>query len=255
MWIQVNDHCLPMCGHTWKCAVVVCFGSETRIQIYFAVLFICLFSGVKQKLMGGQYYPLLNLRMCDCTLNVLLGQEGWCVIPKSTPPQMSNLSFPLSKGNWCRTGSDSIVHHWANRDKRLASENPKRFSALPPLPLQTFPRRRLLGVHRWQLTHTPLIRLQPCNCWANCSFFKLLAVFIYSMPGYACSIRDRMLYSSCKSNLVDMVESALKIPIEKKVRNNLLWRNPVASSAFLKMFKFMTHWAQIKSFLLFCDNL
>uniref|UniRef100_A0A667WDX3 Twinfilin-1 n=1 Tax=Myripristis murdjan TaxID=586833 RepID=A0A667WDX3_9TELE len=42
-------------------------------------------------------------------------------------------------------------------------------------------------------------------------------VFIYSMPGYKCSIRERMLYSSCKNPLVDMVESKLQIEIEKKL--------------------------------------
>ncbi|XP_072242305.1 twinfilin-1-like [Leuresthes tenuis] len=42
-------------------------------------------------------------------------------------------------------------------------------------------------------------------------------VFIYSMPGYKCSIRERMLYSSCKNNLVDMVEDKLQIEIEKKL--------------------------------------
>uniref|UniRef100_A0A672JLW2 Twinfilin-1 n=1 Tax=Salarias fasciatus TaxID=181472 RepID=A0A672JLW2_SALFA len=42
-------------------------------------------------------------------------------------------------------------------------------------------------------------------------------VFIYSMPGYKCSIRERMLYSSCKNPLVDMVENKLKIDIEKKL--------------------------------------
>ncbi|KAM7414929.1 hypothetical protein PAMA_019648 [Pampus argenteus] len=42
-------------------------------------------------------------------------------------------------------------------------------------------------------------------------------VFIYSMPGYKCSIRDRMLYSSCKNPLVDMVENKLQIEIEKKL--------------------------------------
>ncbi|KAF6715736.1 Twinfilin-1 [Oryzias melastigma] len=42
-------------------------------------------------------------------------------------------------------------------------------------------------------------------------------VFIYSMPGYKCSIRERMLYSSCKNNLVDMVENNLQIEIEKKL--------------------------------------
>ncbi|XP_015237832.1 PREDICTED: twinfilin-1 [Cyprinodon variegatus] len=42
-------------------------------------------------------------------------------------------------------------------------------------------------------------------------------VFIYSMPGYKCSIRERMLYSSCKNNLVDMVENQLQLEIEKKL--------------------------------------
>lgn len=45
------------------------------------------------------------------------------------------------------------------------------------------------------------------------------AVFIYSMPGYKCSIRERMLYSSCKNNLIDMVENKLQLEIEKKVRD------------------------------------
>ncbi|XP_070762865.1 twinfilin-1a [Enoplosus armatus] len=42
-------------------------------------------------------------------------------------------------------------------------------------------------------------------------------VFIYSMPGYKCGIRERMLYSSCKSNLVDMVEKNFQIEIERKL--------------------------------------
>ncbi|XP_030629754.1 twinfilin-1a isoform X2 [Chanos chanos] len=42
-------------------------------------------------------------------------------------------------------------------------------------------------------------------------------VFIYSMPGYNCSIKERMLYSSCKSPLIDMVESQLQMEIEKKL--------------------------------------
>ncbi|KAJ8416340.1 hypothetical protein AAFF_G00356280 [Aldrovandia affinis] len=42
-------------------------------------------------------------------------------------------------------------------------------------------------------------------------------VFIYSMPGYKCSIRERMLYSSCKSPLVDTVENHLHIKIAKKM--------------------------------------
>ncbi|XP_041072015.1 twinfilin-1-like [Carcharodon carcharias] len=42
-------------------------------------------------------------------------------------------------------------------------------------------------------------------------------VFIYSMPGYTCSIRERMLYSSCKSPLIDMVEKQIALEITKKI--------------------------------------
>ncbi|PIK54199.1 Twinfilin-1 [Apostichopus japonicus] len=33
------------------------------------------------------------------------------------------------------------------------------------------------------------------------------AIFIYSMPGYKCPIKERMLYSSCKSTLLDVIEN------------------------------------------------
>nr|XP_055047612.1 twinfilin-1a [Misgurnus anguillicaudatus] len=42
-------------------------------------------------------------------------------------------------------------------------------------------------------------------------------VFIYSMPGYSCGIRERMLYSSCKNPLLDMVEKELQMEVEKKL--------------------------------------
>lgn len=42
-------------------------------------------------------------------------------------------------------------------------------------------------------------------------------VFIYSMPGYKCSIKERMLYSSCKSRLLDSVEQDFHLEIAKKV--------------------------------------
>lgn len=42
-------------------------------------------------------------------------------------------------------------------------------------------------------------------------------VFIYSMPGYKCSIRDRMLYSSSKNTFVEFVENELQLDIEKKL--------------------------------------
>ncbi|XP_069062706.1 twinfilin-2 isoform X1 [Pleurodeles waltl] len=42
-------------------------------------------------------------------------------------------------------------------------------------------------------------------------------VFIYSMPGYNCSIKERMLYSSCKNRLLDSVEQDLQLEIAKKI--------------------------------------
>ncbi|KAG9490234.1 hypothetical protein GDO78_005884 [Eleutherodactylus coqui] len=42
-------------------------------------------------------------------------------------------------------------------------------------------------------------------------------VFIYSMPGYNCSIRERMLYSSCKSPLLDVIEKQLMMEVVKKI--------------------------------------
>ncbi|XP_068132670.1 twinfilin-1 [Hyperolius riggenbachi] len=42
-------------------------------------------------------------------------------------------------------------------------------------------------------------------------------VFIYSMPGYNCSIRERMLYSSCKAPLLHIVEQQLNVEIAKKI--------------------------------------
>ncbi|XP_035676403.1 twinfilin-1-like isoform X1 [Branchiostoma floridae] len=42
-------------------------------------------------------------------------------------------------------------------------------------------------------------------------------VFIYSMPGYKCSIKERMLYSSCKAPLLDQTEHSIGITVSKKV--------------------------------------
>ncbi|XP_026482470.1 twinfilin-like [Ctenocephalides felis] len=41
-------------------------------------------------------------------------------------------------------------------------------------------------------------------------------VFIYSMPGYNCSIKERMLYSSCKAPFLETIQS-LNLPITKKL--------------------------------------
>lgn len=55
----------------------------------------------------------------------------------------------------------------------------------------------------------------------------VFAVFIYSMPGYTCSIKERMLYSSCKNPLIDTVEKNLGIEIAKKVSGDICYSNPV----------------------------
>lgn len=42
-------------------------------------------------------------------------------------------------------------------------------------------------------------------------------VFIYSMPGGKCPIKERMLYSSCKAAVIEVVEQTLGAEIERKV--------------------------------------
>uniref|UniRef100_A0A3P8XII6 Twinfilin actin-binding protein 2a n=1 Tax=Esox lucius TaxID=8010 RepID=A0A3P8XII6_ESOLU len=42
-------------------------------------------------------------------------------------------------------------------------------------------------------------------------------VFIYSMPGYTVSIKERMLYSSCKIRLLDEVEKDYHLEVAKKI--------------------------------------
>lgn len=44
----------------------------------------------------------------------------------------------------------------------------------------------------------------------------IVSVFIYSMPGYSCSIKERMLYASCKNPLTEIITS-LGLTINKKV--------------------------------------
>jgi len=38
------------------------------------------------------------------------------------------------------------------------------------------------------------------------------------MPGYNCTIRERMLYSTCKAPLLEMVEQQIGLEIGRKVR-------------------------------------
>lgn len=136
---------------------------------------------------------------------------------------MTEISTPLSTENRCRKGDDLLVQHRANRGERPAKENPQRFSTLPLLPLQALTRRRLPGVHRCVTLVSVTKHFFWCSKWGH-KFISLylffFVVFIYSMPGYACSIKERMLYSSCKNNLIDMVESKIQIEIEKKVSTN-----------------------------------
>lgn len=42
-------------------------------------------------------------------------------------------------------------------------------------------------------------------------------VFIYSMPGYKCSVKDRMLYSTCIAPLLAGLEEELKLDVVKKI--------------------------------------
>jgi len=42
-------------------------------------------------------------------------------------------------------------------------------------------------------------------------------VFVYSMPGYSVSIKERMLYSSCKNSVVEVIDKVYSIPIAKKI--------------------------------------
>ncbi|XP_065185505.1 twinfilin-2-like [Sycon ciliatum] len=42
-------------------------------------------------------------------------------------------------------------------------------------------------------------------------------VFVYSCPGYKSTIRERMLYSSCKAALTDSVEQQYSVEIDKKI--------------------------------------
>lgn len=44
------------------------------------------------------------------------------------------------------------------------------------------------------------------------------------MPGYTCPIRERMLYSSCKASLLDLIQS-LGITLDKKVSQKYKTKN------------------------------
>lgn len=70
-------------------------------------------------------------------------------------------------------------------------------------------------------------------------------VFIYSMPGYTCSVRERMMYSSCKGQFLEKLQSSFGITIAKKVFG------PCISFFF---FFFVWIWIICESFQLEIDN-
>eukprot|EP01147_Barroeca_monosierra_P000292 gene292-3662_t len=43
------------------------------------------------------------------------------------------------------------------------------------------------------------------------------AVFVYSCPGYSCSVKERMMYSTCKGPLLDVLEREMEIEFAKKL--------------------------------------
>lgn len=51
------------------------------------------------------------------------------------------------------------------------------------------------------------------------------------MPGYSCNIKERMLYSSCKSRLLEEVEKDYHLEIAKKVLDGKLQMMIFASAA------------------------
>ena len=68
-----------------------------------------------------------------------------------------------------------------------------------------------------------IIALNDIQIDIQFSFYMIVflpVVFIYSMPGYKCSVRERMLYSTCKAPLLAGLEDQLKLEIVKKVNQN-----------------------------------
>lgn len=41
------------------------------------------------------------------------------------------------------------------------------------------------------------------------------------MPGYSCTIKERMLYSSCKAPLIEYIENSIGLKFEKKVISDI----------------------------------
>lgn len=56
-----------------------------------------------------------------------------------------------------------------------------------------------------------------CFAYNRYKFLFSLAVFIYSMPSSGCTIKERMLYSSCKQPFLQAALSAANLAPDKKV--------------------------------------
>jgi hypothetical protein len=46
---------------------------------------------------------------------------------------------------------------------------------------------------------------------------RLYVVFIYTVPGYNCPVKERMLYSTCKSPLLETVEKEFGLEIARQI--------------------------------------
>ena len=63
--------------------------------------------------------------------------------------------------------------------------------------------------------------LLQCSCivqeLCHNHVYGVATVFLYSCPGFKSSVRERMLYSSCKEPVVDAIEQELGKTVSKKV--------------------------------------
>lgn len=73
------------------------------------------------------------------------------------------------------------------------------------------------------------VKTANVNSLHLCRPSHLFPVFIYSMPGYTCSIKERMLYSSCKNRLLDEVERDYQLEVTKKVDKKRNYRHILCS--------------------------
>jgi len=93
-----------------------------------------------------------------------------------------------------------------------------------------------INTHMKETTWSPLVRVtcsgfhiilrrthKTHSCGKLVTRITFFSVFIYSMPGYKCPIKERMLYSSCKSNLVEILEQHLSMEVVRKVSSKVIF--------------------------------